>query len=99
MEKIKSYYREKNIGGKFKTENYNRIIQIYGEGGTVKIGESTYPIYDGFLYFIGDNTNYFIEGESLEISEIAISTDYLKEISKLLEFKKDRKSTRLNSSH
>lgn len=89
MGNIISKYNEDIKTGQFETKNEVRILQIYGESGILKIGEDNYPIYDGFLYFIGENTKYSINTENAKLSEIIIYNNYLEKISTLLDFKKE----------
>lgn len=73
----------------FKTDNEFKIIQIFEDSGNMEIGGKTYPISNGSLYFIGENTEYKIDVENCRINEIIIEEKYFREIATLLEFNEE----------
>ncbi|MEI5991300.1 hypothetical protein A5881_002834 [Enterococcus termitis] len=75
------------ISQKEQQENV-KIIQLFAENGLLKIGETSYPIVYGDLYFIDAQQSYFIEEVEEEFvqSTIMLSAKMLTKLAKSLDF-------------
>ncbi|MGG5343329.1 hypothetical protein [Enterococcus sp. AZ192] len=76
-----------------KSQTTLKIMQLFIENGQINIGEKSYPIVYGDLYFIAEKQSYSITetNEELIQSTIEISAEHLKKVAKLLDFESEYK--------
>lgn len=82
------YKKNSTVISEEKHQDKVKLIQLFVENGLMKIGETSYPIVYGDLYFLDAKQSYCVEelDEEMIHSTIMVSAEQLMALSNILDF-------------